>query len=425
MRTKWWTPWLYLAPALGALVFYLFYPMLRSIYISFFDKFSENFVGWDNYAFVFGQTMQKTLFNNFLWLTVFVGLVIFLGLLIAILLDRVKYEKYAKAIIFLPMGVSAVGAGIIWKFVYAYQPAGREQIGLMNAIATSLGDWAGQPFVFQILTFLSYGLWVLMITYFVLFLRDQFQENESKFPRYLLISMVVFKITLFLQTFGHIGFLSWLTDLMLPLLQWAADPAVSPYIFHLSWISGVCVVLFFMLSMIQFASKYAVPFIGIFALLMLDLFLMFNASTPPVAWVIDRSINNFSLIAVGVWIWTGFAMVFLSANYKGLPKELTEAATIDGANEWQVFWRIHMPLLRTPLTTITVTMVVFSLKIFDEVYVMTAGNYDTQVLANRMVQEIFAFSNNGHASAISVVLLIAIIPAIIFNLWSYHKRGVF
>jgi alpha-glucoside transport system permease protein len=345
MKTKPWVPWLYLLPALALLIFYLFYPMVRTIYISFFDRFSEQFVGWDNYEFVFGNTLQSALFNNFLWLTVFVGVVIFLGLMLSVLLDRVPYEKYAKAFIFMPMGISAVGAGIIWKFVYAYQPPGRDQLGLLNAALVSLGEWAMNPFVNQALT-------------------------------------------AFLYLFIAVAALS-----------------LGLVIIRKSW---------------KFLSVFA---ISILIMLFIQ-FLLNNAGTDPVAWLLDRSINNYAIIAVGVWIWTGFALVFLSASYKGLPKELTEAARLDGANAWQVFLLIHLPMLAVPITTITVTMVVFSLKVFDEVYVMTAGNFGTQILANRMFQEIFQFSDSGRASAIAVVLLVATVPAILFNLWSYKRRGV-
>src|SRR5690606_5390477 len=112
----------------------------------------------------------------------------------------------------------------------------------------------------------------------------------------------------------------------------------------------------------------------------------------PVGWLIERPwVNNFALIAVGVWIWTGFCMVILSAAYKGIPKELLESARIDGANEWQVFWGISYPSIKPTIAVVATTMIINVLKVFDIVYVMTNGSFDTEVIANRMYKEMFQF----------------------------------
>jgi alpha-glucoside transport system permease protein len=109
-------------------------------------------------------------------------------------------------------------------------------------------------------------------------------------------------------------------------------------------------------------------------------------------------------------------MVVLSAAYKNIPRQLMEAARIDGANEWQIFRRVILPLLKPTIAVVTTTMVVFVLKIFDIVYVMTNGNFSTEVLANRMYKEQFSFSNYGRAATIAVILLILIIPMMIINI---------
>src|SRR5690554_294261 len=135
----------------------------------------------------------------------------------------------------------------------------------------------------------------------------------------------------------------------------------------------------------------------------------------PVAWLLERPWNNFALIAVGVWMWTGFCMVVISAAYKGIPRELVEAARVDGATEWQVFRHVSLPQLLPTLGVVMTTMIINCLKIFDIVYVMTNGNYGTEVIANRMYKEMFQFRNYGRASAIAVVLFFLIIPVIIMN----------
>ncbi len=285
MKRGGWTPWLYMAPALLILLGYLVYPTVSTIYLSFFDERSENFVGLQNYVWVFTSNAMRTAFrNNLLWLVLFTALTVSLGLILAVLLDRVRYESIAKSVIFLPMAISFVGAGVIWKFVYAFRPANAPQIGLLNAV------WTG-------------------------------------------------------------------------LLE-----------------------------------------------------------AQPVGWLVNRATNNFALIVAGVWIWTGFCMVILSAAYKGIPRELLEAARVDGANEWQIFWNVTIPLMLPTIAVVTTTMVINVLKVFDIVYVMTNGDFGTEVMANRMYKEMFHFRNFGRASAIAVILLLAIIPVMAANIRRFREQ---
>lgn len=268
----------YVGPAVLFLLVYQVYPALQTVYLSFLDRRSESFVGLENYKYVFtSQTMLRAFKNNLLWLVLFTAGTVGLGLLFAILVDRVKYERIAKSIIFMPMAISFVGAGVVWKFIYAYKPSGAEQIGLLNQIIVVLG--------FE-----------------------------------------------------------------------------------------------------------------------------------PKGWLLESPINNLALIVVGLWIWTGYCMVILSAAYKGIPKELMEAGQVDGANDWQVFRHIIIPEMRPALTMVTTTMLVNVLKIFDIIYVMTNGNYGTEVIANRMFKEMFQFANTGRASAIAVVLFVMIIPIMYANI---------
>jgi len=136
----------------------------------------------------------------------------------------------------------------------------------------------------------------------------------------------------------------------------------------------------------------------------------------PIAWLIDHRTNNAALILVAVWVWTGFAMVITSAALKGIPPELLEAARVDGATELQVFFRVTVPLLAPTLTVIGTTLVIFALKAFDLVYVMTGGFYDTDVMARRMYGEMFNNQNFGTSAAIAMLLLLAVVPVLIFNL---------
>ena len=214
------------------------------------------------------------------------GFVVSLGLVIAVMVDRIgRWEPVAKSIIFLPMAISAVGAGVIWKFIYSFQPIQRPQIGLLNAIVVAFG---GQP----------------------------------------------------------------------------------------------------------------------------------------QGWLILKPWNNFFLIAIMIWILTGFAMVVLSAAVKSVPSSLMEAARIDGASEVRIFFRIIIPYISGTLITITTTVIIMVLKVFDIVYVMTNGQNNTEVIANRMYRELFTYRNQGHASAIAIVLLIAVTPVMIYNIRSMRRGGV-
>jgi len=285
IHTKKITPWLYISPAAFLLFFFLVYPSVNTVYISFFNYNSEIFMGIKNYLYCFtNEIMLNSFRNNALWVILFVPLTVSLGLIIAVLADRVKYESIVKSLIFMPMAISFVGAGVIWKFVYAYRPASAAQTGILNAIRS-----------------------------------------------------------------------------------------------------------FFQLE--------------------------------PLPWLIIRPwLNNFCLIMVGVWIWTGFCMVILSASYKGIPRELLEAARVDGATEFKIFWKIILPLMKPTLAVVATTMTINVLKVFDIVYVMTNGNFNTEVVANRMYKEMFIFRNYGRASAIAVILLMLIIPMIIINIQRFREQ---
>jgi alpha-glucoside transport system permease protein len=142
----------------------------------------------------------------------------------------------------------------------------------------------------------------------------------------------------------------------------------------------------------------------------------------PVGWAItaDFSLTTIMLIIVMAWMWTGFAMVILSAGLKGINTELLEAARVDGANEWQVFRGIIFPLLLPTIAVVATTIIITALKTFDIVYTMTNGNYDTEVIANLMYKQMSI--NPARASALAVVLLLAIIPIMAFNVNRFRAQ---
>lgn len=141
----------------------------------------------------------------------------------------------------------------------------------------------------------------------------------------------------------------------------------------------------------------------------------------PVTWLTQPFINDFFLMAIMVWIQTGFAMVIFSAAIKSISPDMIEAARIDGASEVQTFLHVVIPGIRKTIAVVTTTIVILVLKVFDIIYVMTAGNYGTDVVARRFIGELFSSRDYGHAAAIVVVLMLVTVPFMVVNIRRYHE----
>ncbi len=280
-------PFLFVGPAVMILGYYLLLPTLRSFLMSFMDKFSDNFVGLANYKYIFSdRTMRLAFVNNLVWMVLGTSLSLIFGMIFALLSERSKIEKLAKSLIFLPMAISFVGAGVIWKFIYAFRPAGQSQIGLLNAVVTALGG-------------------------------------------------------------------------------------------------------------------------------------------DPVNWIVLRPWNTIFLIIILVWLQSGYAMVILSSAIKGVPTAILEAARIDGAGEFRIIFQIIIPTIKGAIVTVGTTILILTLKIFDIVFAMTNGLFGTEVLASQQYKQMFKFLHYGRGSAIAIVILIAVIPVMWYNLKQFGKREVF
>lgn len=281
-------PYAFLLPAFGLLIAFLIYPTIQTIIYSFANDTSTAFVGFDNYTYVLGDDeFRKAIVNTLLWLAIVPALTVVIGLAVAVLADKLAptAEKVAKSLIFLPMAISMVGAATIWRFVYAFEPKGDEQVGLLNALWTTLGF----------------------------------------------------------------------------------DPV--------SWLQT---------STLNF--------------------------------------NDVLLMVILIWLQAGFAMVLLSAAIKGVPEDTLEAARIDGANERKIFFQVVVPQIRGTIIAVFITVLLMVLKVFDIVYVITNGNFETNVIAVLFVQQIFQFGENGRASAIVVLLLIAVLPAMYWQVRHFRQE---
>ena len=144
----------------------------------------------------------------------------------------------------------------------------------------------------------------------------------------------------------------------------------------------------------------------------------------PVAWLqVDTlHFNSFLLMIILIWAQVGFSMVLLSAAVKGVPVDTLEAARIDGANERQIFFRVIVPQIWATVITVFITVLIGVMKIFDVVYVMTNGNFNTDVIAVRFFNELFRNGNNGRASAIVVMLMIAVLPVIVYQVRHFRAE---
>lgn len=142
----------------------------------------------------------------------------------------------------------------------------------------------------------------------------------------------------------------------------------------------------------------------------------------PISWLTNTSINDFALIVIMVWLQAGFAMVLLSAAIKNVPTETIEAARIDGATELQIFWRVVVPQIASTIVVVLTTITILVLKVFDIVFVLTNGNFGTEVVANAFIKELFTNSNFGRAAAMVVVLMVATVPIMILNIRRFREE---
>jgi alpha-glucoside transport system permease protein len=278
---------IFIGPAILLLFIGLVVPAINTFLLSFKDANGKKVVGMNNYSWIFTtEDNRQFLINTLLWIIVTPIVSTILGLTLALLLDRMKRESLPKALIFMPMAISFVGASIIWGLVYEYRDPneGGEQVGLLSAVVMKLG-WSDPP-----------------------------------------------------------------------------------------------------------------------------------------NWLLAQPWNNYLLMVIMIWIQVGFAMVVLSAAIKAIPMDVTEAAMLDGATGWKLFRRVTVPMIRGTLVVVLTTIAIGVLKVFDIVRTMTNGNFGTQVVANEMYAQSFVQFDYGRGSALAVVLFVAVVPLIIYNVVQLRKE---
>lgn len=356
-------PWLFLFPAVFALTVYLAYPVFETLRLSLTDRsLGGAFVGLDNYR----QMMNEAKFweavrNNMLWLIVVPAAATAIGLLAAQLTDRIKWGNLAKSLIFMPMAISFVGASVIFKLIYDTRPTDQNQIGVLNAVWLSFDGGIGSVMALQVLPSLVLLAFAGAVAYAAwLFVRDIVASGKDKSIWLLPLRILV-----------GVGGL-WLV-----------------------WISLNSLVGLW-LSEIPYGQ--------------------------PQTWLTIPTWNSFFLMVVLIWIQTGFAMVILSAALRGIPEETVEAAIVDGANPFQIFFKIKVPQIMGTIVVVWTTITLTVLKVFDIVFAMTNGQWETQVLANYMYDKLFRANDWGVGSASAIIIMLLVTPILVWNVYNARKE---
>lgn len=149
---------------------------------------------------------------------------------------------------------------------------------------------------------------------------------------------------------------------------------------------------------------------------------LFFGGEQPVTWLTQIPWNSFLLMLVLIWIQTGFAMVILSAALRGIPEETVEAAIVDGANPFQIFFKIKVPQIMSTIVVVWTTITIVVLKVFDIVFAMTNGQWETQVLANYMYDKLFRASDWGVGSASAMIIMLLVSPILVWNVYNARKE---
>lgn len=273
----------FLLPAVLLLALGLLYPAIRTVIESFRDRTSSEWVGLANYEAIFtDDALLQVLRNTAIWVLVTPVLATVIGLVYAVLVDRARFERFAKALMFMPMAISLVGASLIWRFVYSYRETDAAQIGVLNQLLKSLG--------FETYRFISTEPW-----------------------------------------------------------------------------------------------------------------------------------NTLFLVVVMIWVQAGFAMTILSAAIKAIPDDIVEAARLDGLGGVQMFRYITVPSIRPALIVVLTTIAMATLKVFDIVRTMTAGNFGTSVVANEFYTQSFRYNDKGLGATLAVILFVLVIPLVIYNVRQMRK----
>ncbi|MFE3372581.1 carbohydrate ABC transporter permease [Streptomyces sp. NPDC059173] len=415
----------FLLPALVLLGALVLYPIGYSVYRSFFDQAGTGFAGFDNYTALFtDDTILTAVKNNAIWVVLAPTVATALGLIFAVLTERIRWGTAFKLVVFMPMAISMLAAGIIFRLVYDQAP----ERGVANAVAVSVHDTFSEsagfpkarPLPVHPLEKAAGGAYLS---------KEPIRAGEPL--RVPLVGVAPAKMPGDARpaedaptaSGDGISGTAWLDftrggggkpnvvdpqELGLKGLKIEAVRDGEVVATATAGADGV-----FTLPASADGARLRLPADN------------FREPYNGVDWL-GPSLVTPGIIGSYVWMWAGFAMVLIAAGLAGLPRELLEAARVDGANEWQVFRRITVPMLAPVLAVVLVTLMINVLKVFDLVFIIAPGSSqdDANVLALQLYRSSFGTDADlGIGSAIAVLLLLLVIPVMLVNIRRIRKEG--
>ena len=422
-----WIAGLFLLPAAVFLLGIVFYPLMYTLIRSFFNDGpsgeATGFAGLSNYVHIFTQADGLEAFkNNVLWVAIVPALVTILGLMFAVLTERVRFSSAFKVVLFMPMAISFLAAGITWSLIYVDEPSQ----GLGNAIVTGIHDTFSPSTSYP-------ELHPLNDTVLSGSGAKGYQTVKPASP-------------------GSPGLMP-LTGLDLtappPNAQQAAQPTGSG-LSGVVWndfklggggksgaidkgelgIPGIEVQAVQGGKVVATTSTaadgtFSFPSVTSGSYTLTLPHSDFVPAFGGVSWL-GKNLITPAIMLSYLWIYTGFAMVLLAAGMAAIPRDALEAARIDGATEWQVFRRVTVPLLSPVLLVVFVTMVINVLKIFDIVFILQQPAGGNAKYANVLAVQLYTDYGNqqfGAASAVGILLVLLVIPAMIFQVRNFRKEA--
>ncbi|MFF3914926.1 carbohydrate ABC transporter permease [Streptomyces sp. NPDC001852] len=406
---------LFLLPALVLLGALVVYPIGYSLIRSFYNSSGDGFSGVDNYRTLFTDDGIRTaLKNNVIWVVFAPTVSTALGLVFAVLTERVRWGTAFKLVVFMPMAISMLAAGIIFRLVYDQDP----HKGVANAVWVGVHDTFAQSSAFPkahpgresplvpqgggFITKATVHTGGTVTLPLVGVAPDQMPDSAKRAvaarPEPGRITGTTWQDFTRGKGVGRLG---------------APDPSELGYAgMRIEAVKDGRVVAS---TRAAGDGTFTLPAAADGARLRLPAG-NFREPYNGVEWLGPTLVTP-AIIGAYVWMWAGFAMVLIAAGLAGVPRELLEAARVDGANEWQVFRKVTVPLLAPVLAVVTVTLMINVLKVFDLVYIIAPGSSQAEanVLALELYRKGFAEDQPGVASAIAVLLLVLVIPVMLFN----------
>ncbi|MFC9974470.1 ABC transporter permease subunit [Spirillospora sp. NPDC127200] len=413
-----WLALMFLLPALVLLGFLVVYPIVYSVIRSFFDAGGDSFVGLDNYAGVFqGRDNLVSVRNTAIWVVVAPTVVTIVGLLFAVLAERIRWATVFKLVVFMPMAISFLASGVIFRLVYEQDP----DKGVANAVMVAVHDTFnggasypgagprngdGQPVKAEggavvTTTAVNPGQQALVP---LLRIKPETLPKTAE-PAARPPSAGAGEVT------GTVWFDFTKGGGGQPNAPNAGESGLPGV--KVEAVRGGKVVA---TATTKDDGTFTLKKVGDGAVTVRLPQDNFTASYRGAEWLGSTLITP-AIIVSYLWVWAGFAMVLIAAGLAAIPRDALEAARVDGATEWQVFRRVTIPLLAPVLVVVLVTLVINVLKVFDLVFIIGGGDPNASVLALQMWTEAFGGGNDqGAGSAIAVLLFLLVVPAMLFNI---------